>query len=265
MDEAVLLKRIDAFADENREAIVRDMKRLVDIESVEGAPEPGAPFGPGPRRALDEALAIAREMGLETGCCDGYVGWPDVPGASSEQIALITHLDVVPAGSGWTSEPFCMTVRDGFAVGRGTSDDKGPAIVTLYAAKFYRELGCPLPRTLRILLGTNEETGMRDVNYYLKHHPQPAFCFSPDSRFPVGYAEKGGCGGWLVSGPVGERIVELSGGRARNAVADEACALVKTDAAQLPSAPRVDVRTENGLARIESHGKSGHAAGRATQ
>ena len=141
-------------------------------------------------------------MGLFTRNCEGYAGYADLPGKSEKQIALITHLDVVPEGSGWTGDPFCMTLRDGFAVGRGTADDKGPAVITLYAAKFFKEQGVKLPYTLRVLFGTNEETGMQDVDYYLAHYPQPAFCFSPDARFPVGYAEKGGYSGWLVSAPL---------------------------------------------------------------
>ena len=187
-NEKRLLRQIDAFVKRSHEGILRDMKTLVDIKSVQGEPAPGAPFGTGPKRALEAALEIASGMGLSTRNCEGYVGYADLPGKSEKQIALITHLDVVPEGSGWTGDPFCMTLRDGFAVGRGTADDKGPAVITLYAAKFFKEQGVKLPYTLHVLFGTNEETGMQDVDYYLAHYPQPAFCFSPDARFPVGYA-----------------------------------------------------------------------------
>lgn len=227
-NEKRLLRQIDAFVKRSHEGILRDMKTLVDIKSVQGEPTPGAPFGTGPKRALEAALEIASGMGLFTRNCEGYAGYADLPGKSEKQIALITHLDVVPEGSGWTGDPFCMTLRDGFAVGRGTADDKGPAVITLYAAKFFKEQGVKLPYTLRVLFGTNEETGMQDVDYYLAHYPQPAFCFSPDARFPVGYAEKGGYSGWLVSAPLNGCLREFFGGEAKNVVPDRAYALVRT-------------------------------------
>ena len=158
-NEKRLLRQIDAFVKRSHEDILQDVKTLVDIKSVQGEPAPGAPFGTGPKRALEAALEIASGMGLFTRNCEGYAGYADLPGKSEKQIALITHLDVVPEGSGWTGDPFCMTLRDGFAVGRGTADDKGPAVITLYAAKFFKEQGVKLPYTLRVLFGTNEETG----------------------------------------------------------------------------------------------------------
>ena len=260
-NEKRLLRQIDAFVKRSHEGILRDMKTLVDIKSVQGEPAPGAPFGTGPKRALEAALEIASGMGLSTRNCEGYAGYADLPGKSEKQIALITHLDVVPEGSGWTGDPFCMTLRDGFAVGRGTADDKGPAVITLYAAKFFKKQGVKLPYTLRVLFGTNEETGMQDVDYYLAHYPQPAFCFSPDARFPVGYAEKGGYSGWLVSAPVNGCLREFFGGEAKNVVPDRAYALVRTEKTRLPDTENITIRAENGCVRIEARGKGGHVAG----
>ena len=233
MDEKLLLEQIDAFVAENRENVLRDLKTLVDINSVEGQPQPGAPFGPGPRKALEAALDIAAGMGLDAHNCEGYIGYADLPGASPTQIATITHLDVVPEGNGWTGSPFDMVRRDGYVVGRGVADDKGPAVLTLYAAKFFKQQGATLPYTLRILLGANEETGMKDVDYYLEHYPQPAFCFTPDAEFPVCYGEKGGYGGWLVSAPLHGSLIDFQGGVAHNVVPDRAYALVRADASAL--------------------------------
>ena len=101
-NEKRLLRQIDAFVKRSHEGILRDMKTLVDIKSVQGEPAPGAPFGTGPKRALEAALEIASGIGLFTRNCEGYVGYADLPGKSEKQIALITHLDVVPEGSGWT-------------------------------------------------------------------------------------------------------------------------------------------------------------------
>lgn len=261
LDEKMLLDKIDAFVKNNRENFLHDMKTLVDIKSVQGEPKPGAPFGDGPRRALEKALSIAERMGLITRDCEGYIGYADLPGKCKKQIAIATHLDVVPADQGWMGDPFCMEVRDGFAVGRGTADDKGPAVVTLYVAKFFQEQGEVLPYTLRLLFGTNEETGMEDMRYYLAHYQQPEFCFSPDSRFPVGYAEKGGYSGLLVSEPIKGNLLEIYGGEAKNMMPDYAYALVKADIAGLEDTENVTVCNENDCVRIEAHGKSGHVAG----
>ena len=208
-----------------------------------------------------ELLAIARRMGLETENCAGNIGWADLPGKSKKQIATITHLDVVPAGNGWTSDPFEMIVKDGCVIGRGTLDDKGPAVLTLYIAKFFKERGEQLPYTLRLLFGTDEETGMEDVEWYLEHHDAPAFLFTPDGEFPVGYGEKGGYGGDVISAPVSGNLMEFEGGVAGNVVPDKASALVKADISVLSSTGRVTVEPAgNGLVRITGHGVGGHAS-----
>lgn len=260
MDEKLLLQKIDAFIEANRDAIVRDIKTLVDIDSVETAAEPGAPFGPGVKKALDTALAMAAGMGLATRNCEGYMGYAEVPGKSEKQIATIAHLDVVPAGNGWDSDPFCMIEKEGFLLGRGVADDKGPAVLTLYIGKFFKELGEELPYTLRLLLGCSEETGMQDVDYYLEHYPMPAFCFTPDGSFPVGHGEKGGFGGEFVSPKLAGALLDLQGGVAANVVPDRAFALVKT-AAPLADTDAVKVTAEReGVVRVTAYGKGGHAS-----
>lgn len=261
-DDTLQMQEIEAFVQENTENIIRDIKSLVDIKSVKEEPKPGAPFGDGPAKALAKALDMAAGMGLSVRNCEGYAGYADLPGKSREHIAMVTHLDVVPEGSGWKTNPYCMEVRDGFLIGRGTADDKAPAVLTMYAAKFFQEKGEELPLTLRLIFGTSEETGMEDMKYYAAHYPQPKFCFSPDSRFPVGYAEKGGYNGWLISGFLEEgNLVEFAGGEAQNMVPDKAYALVRADGTQLTDSENVTVRSEGAYVRIEGHGKSGHVAG----
>ena len=111
MTEQELLTRIDRFIAENEAQLFTDLKTLIDINSVRGEAAPGAPFGEGVRRAMDAALEMARRFGLVTKDCEGYLAYADVPGKSEKQIATITHLDVVPAGNGWNTDPFCMTER----------------------------------------------------------------------------------------------------------------------------------------------------------
>ena len=192
---------IDAFVEENRDNILRDITRLVAVPSVEGTPEPGAPFGPGPKAALDKALEIAAELGLDTFNADSYIGWAETSKIADGQkfLATITHTDVVPEGNGWDADPYTVRVRDGWLLGRGVADDKGPSILCLYALKYLKDSGIALKYPVRALLGANEETNMHDVDYYAEHYPMPAFCFTPDAEFPVCNGEKGGFNGEFVS------------------------------------------------------------------
>lgn len=260
MNEEQLKQKIEGFIEENRSRLVADIGRLVAVRSVEEAPLPGAPFGEGPKKALETALQIGEEMGFEPHNCDNYVGWVELPGQQEGHIATITHVDVVPEGDGWSGSPYQMREREGWIIGRGVADDKGPSVLCLYLAKFFKELGVPLRYGLRILLGANEETGMEDIPYYLERNPQPLFCFSPDSEFPVCHGEKGLFGGSFVSGPLAGNLVAFSGGVANNVVPDRATCLVKTDPAALPPAERISIAAENGMARLEAQGVGGHAA-----
>lgn len=257
---------IDAFAENNRENILRDITRLVAVPSVEGTPEPGAPFGAGPRAALTKALEIAGELGLATFDADGYIGWAETAPVAEGQkfLATITHTDVVPEGNGWDADPYTVRVRDGWLLGRGVADDKGPSILCLYALKYLKESGAALRYPVRALLGTNEETGMLDVAYYEKHFPMPAFCFTPDAEFPVCNGEKGGFNGEIVSPAFeGGVILDFQGGVAHNAVPDRALCRVRVPVSALKPIEGVTVEADPedvGVTLIRGWGKSGHAA-----
>ena len=134
MDDS-LQQAIDAYIDEHWNDVVADIDSLVRIESTEdlGAAAENAPYGPGPRAALDRALGMATRMGLTAHDCEGRIGYADLPGESDTQLGIIGHVDVVPAGPGWTVEPFTVTRKDGYLLGRGVIDDKGPIVVALHA------------------------------------------------------------------------------------------------------------------------------------
>ena len=225
MDKGIL-DEIDAYRDAHWDQMLNDIEALVRIESVEDLAQArsGAPYGPGPRAALSEALAIAQRMGFEVHDCEGHIGYADYPGASDFQIGIIGHVDVVPAGPSWTVEPYAVTKRDGYLLGRGVIDDKGPLMVALHAVKFWKdrmqERGEKLPFTIRVIFGANEETNMKDVSYYRTHHDDPGFLFTPDNQFPVGYGESGICSGVIESGVLADGdIVEIAGGQAMVGVA----------------------------------------------
>ena len=256
--EPICRESIDRFVDENIENILRDIARLVAINSVEGEALPGAPFGKGPALALDEALKISKELGLSAVNADGYIGWAELSGTEEKYLATITHLDVVPVGEGWSSDPFTMREREGYILGRGVMDDKGPSVLCLYALKYLKDSGIPLRYPIRALLGVNEETGMGDVEYYLSNYPAPAFCFSPDANFPLCNGEKGISHGKLFSDIKLDRIVDIHGGFAPNAIPDKAQATVR--AIGLPSAEGIELCEDGELTTITAYGIGGHAS-----
>lgn len=180
------LKMIDGYRDE----IIETTQELVKIKSVEEKPLPGMPFGEGPYRALEKTLDIAENMGFETKNFDGYAGHIDL-GEGEEIVGVLAHLDVVPEGEGWTYGPYNGEIHDGKIYGRGTVDDKGPAIAALYAMKLLKESGVELKRKIRLILGTNEETGWGCMKYYFEHEKAPNMAFTPDAEFPAIHGEKG--------------------------------------------------------------------------
>ncbi len=258
-----LMNAADKYIEENWGTVVDDIASLVEIESVEDldAAEPGKPFGPGPAAALDQALKIAANMGFETTNVDGYMGFADLKGESDTQIGIIGHMDVVPAGPGWNFQPFDVTLKDGFLIGRGVLDDKGPSVVTLHAMKLLKDLGVKLPYTIRFLFGTNEETGMNDVPYYRERYADPAFLFTPDAEFPVCYGEKGGFDATVVSAPIEDGwFAEFEGGSATNAVAGQAFCIANRIVDDLPEAAGITITYEHDKTRIDAVGKSAHAS-----
>ena len=254
------LSDISRFAESHERDIVRDIARLVSIPSVEGPAAPDAPFGIESKRALDCALQIAKELGLDTVNCENKIGYASV-GEDRGQgyLATITHVDVVPAGDGWTEDPFTVRERDGFLLGRGVMDDKGPSILCLYALKYLRDSGLPLRYPVRALLGSNEETGMGDLEHYNANYPAPLFCFSPDADFPLIHGEKGIYHGRLISRHTPVNVLEMTGGVAPNAVPAKASALVRAEALQSTDAVSVE-ELEPGLWKLSSVGVSGHAS-----
>lgn len=270
MDER-LLKNIDAFIEKEAANIRRDIARLVAVNSVEdkAAATEEAPFGPGPKKALDEGLAAARELGLETRNCENRMGYAYIGGEGDRYLATITHLDIVGAGDGWLADPFVMREKEGYLIGRGVMDDKGPSVICLYALKYLKEQGIPLRYPVRALLGANEETGMGDLTYYLEHYPAPLFCFSPDADFPLINGEKGIYHARMSSLPIENgNIRSIKGGFAPNAIPEKAEADVFVPAEKealmspTPAVEAVKTAEEEGgsVWHLRAFGKGGHAA-----
>ena len=267
-------ERIDAYFADKEQLLIDAVCRLVQIDSVEGAPAPGAPFGPGPAAALEEALKLAGEWGLTTANHEGYVGTADL-NDKEDALHILDHLDVVAPGEGWTiTEPYAPKLVDGMIYGRGTDDDKGPVVASLLAMKAVKDLGIPLSKNCRCIMGTNEESGSGDIAWYFARHPFAPATFSPDSGFPVVNTEKGGFKPvFSKSWPVQEQLPRLRwlhGGFRINVLPGDASAAIEgIPAADMVSAARdITARTgikfsyalEDGLTVIRAKGEGSHAA-----
>lgn len=169
--------------------IIESVLESVKINSVESAPEEGMPFGKGVSDALEHTLALADKMGFRTKNVDGYFGYAEY-GEGEEMVAVLGHLDIVPVGDDWTFDPWGEIVDDRI-YGRGTLDDKGCIIGALYALDAVRELAGTLKRRIRIIFGTNEETGSKDMVKYNETEETPVMGFTPDADYPVIFSEKG--------------------------------------------------------------------------
>ena len=224
--------KINAYFDDpaRRQQLVEAISRLVRIRSVREEAQPGMPFGPGPAAALAEGLHLAQELGFSTKNYDNYVGAVDFNDQET-QLHILCHLDVVGEGTGWTvTQPYEPIEVDGMLYGRGTDDDKGPVAAVLLAMQAVKDLGVPLKKNVRLLLGTDEESGSEDIAYYYSKEPYAPCTFSPDGEFPVINLEKGSYKPVFTKTWAAERatprVKELHGGFRINVLPPEAQCVV---------------------------------------
>lgn len=174
----------------NKDEVLGSMKEILSIPSVVADPLPEMPFGNECARALKYALDLAEGMGFKTVNLDNKVGYAEF-GTGEEMIAVLGHLDVVPAGENWNYEPFGLTISEDKIYGRGIADDKGPIIGALYALYAVAKSGEPLNRRVRIIFGCDEEVDCTDMARYLETEEVPTVAFTPDAEYPAIYSEKG--------------------------------------------------------------------------
>ena len=118
-------QRIEEYFASRQAEMLEDISRLVRIRSDRQPARPGKPYGPGAAKVLAESLAMARAMGFGVKNYDNRVGTVDLNDLPPA-LDILAHLDVVPAGDGWTvTEPFEPRITAGRIYGRGTADDKG--------------------------------------------------------------------------------------------------------------------------------------------
>ena len=175
----------------HKEDLLKDLFELLSVRSILGTDiTEETPFGSGPREALDLILSFGERDGYKTKLVENKAGHIEV-GQGEELFGILGHVDVVPVvEADWTSHPFKPEIRDGKIFARGSLDDKGPTMAAYYAVKLLDKLGVKWNKRVRVIIGSDEETGFRCVEAYFKHEEQPASGFTPDAMFPLVYAEK---------------------------------------------------------------------------
>ena len=213
------MSKIRDYLEAHKQEMTDLLSELVAIPSVQGTAEEGFPFGKEPARALETMLKKCKEYGFHVENVENYAGSADVNDMPA-QLAVLTHLDVVPVGSGWTTDPFVLRYEPETdkLVGRGAIDDKGPAVAALFAARAVKELGIPLKKGIRLIFGTNEENGSADLEYYRKKRELPPMVFTPDGDYPIINAEKGMLRVYFSSDFDDDEIADIQAGTVINAV-----------------------------------------------
>lgn len=208
-----------------RNELLEKLGQLVAINSEEGESSADAPFGTGPRDALIAALKMMEEDGFRTVNLDNYIGYAEM-GEGSQLIGITGHLDIVPAHmeDGWKTDPFVMTEKDGVVYGRGVADDKGAVAASMIAMKVLRDMNVPLTKRIRLIMGTNEESGSKGLAYYVEKEGSCDYGFTPDGDFPGVHGEKGSIGALYHSKKTSIR--DIKGGTAGNVVCRNCYAVV---------------------------------------
>ncbi|MEI4832313.1 dipeptidase PepV [Bacillus sp. FJAT-53711] len=248
--------------EKRKDALIHDVQQFLQIKSVweEDTAKEGAPFGEGVAKALSFMLDKGEADGFLSKNLEGYAGHLEM-GQGEELLGILCHVDVVPEGDGWTTPAYSADIRDGKIFARGAIDDKGPTMAAYYAMKIVKELGLPLSKRVRMILGTDEESNWKCVDHYFKHEEMPTMGFAPDADFPIINAEKGICDLYVVQNKkehaAGENVlVSFSSGRRLNMVPDFAEAVVTSEkAAELASQYEqyVEEAKKNGKAIVEGN------------
>lgn len=269
-----LKERIHDYMAGREDEFVAALAPLIAVNSITGEAAPGMPFGPGPAEALDKTLALAESWGFRTWNDEGYVGLVEL-NEKEDLLHVLAHLDIVGAGDHWDTDPFTL-VRDGDLIyGRGTDDDKGPAVAALLAMRCVRDLGLELKGNVKLVLGTDEESGSKDLRHFYGHYPFAPYSITPDTCFPVTNIEKATYAPffgqtWEIQPKAENRLLSLNGGIRVNVapgnctakIAGMAKASVEAELATIAAETGVafEAAEENGVLTIEATGVQAHAS-----
>lgn len=253
MDYTELYKKIDSYQEE----MLHTLDTLISVPSVKGDTIENMPYGEDCAKVLSKMLDIANDMGFITKNFENYVGTIKF-NDKSENLGILCHLDVVPVTEkNWSYPPFRATLDNGKIFGRGAIDDKGPAVAVLYAMKSIKDMGIKLRDNVRFVVGTDEENGSSDLEYYSTCEKMPPNVFTPDGSYPCINIEKGMIRIFFSSEYQGDFIKELHGGTVINGVPAESYAIVSKE---VPQSENIEVeKVENGY-KVKYIGLSAHAS-----
>ena len=261
-----MYQKIKEYFEVHKQEMLDDIMAAIRIPSVNGPEKPGMPFGEENAKVLAFAASLAKELGLKAEVLENKVAVIDLNEQPAE-LDILAHLDVVPAGDGWTeTEPFSGEIKNGRIYGRGTMDDKGPMVAAIYALAALKDAGFAPSKRIRLLFGTNEETGCGDMSWYVSHGGElPVYGFTPDGEYPIINGEKG-----ILNGTYSRklhqtgdyRLTKFEGGAASNISPAYAAAELQcpADAASKISADKVTVTPIEGGIRVEAEGIAVHGS-----
>lgn len=240
------------------------LTKLINIRSVGGDAADGAPYGEGPREALDYFLGEADKLGFKTGNVGNRAGYVEF-GSGDKLFGIICHLDVVPEGDGWNTDPFTLTFKESdkqgtLMYGRGIVDDKGPAAASFFAMKALLDEGkIPSDYRVRLIVGTDEERTASCIEHYVENDEVPAFSITPDAEFPVIFSEKSIFHVKIVD-KNGENLTAC-GGSAVNMVPAKASCVIEGQEFKANGKPAHAARTDLGINAIEVLARTLHDSG----
>ena len=212
----------------HEQELLDDTIKMLQIPSLESDPAENAPYGKENREALDLALSLSESFGMKTTDLEGHLGYADF-GHGDRLVVSLGHLDVVPVGPGWKHAPFGAELDGGYIYARGTTDDKGPTMASLYAMRAIKECFPDVPARMRQAFGCNEESGFGCVARYVETEEPPTYGIAPDSGWPLYHCEKG-IANLEVTVPLckGEmELLSIEGGQRPNIVIDSCSAKVR--------------------------------------
>ena len=267
MVDQKILNELYTWIEGKKDEIIAELSDIASIRSVSDAHAEVKPYGQGCLDVLNKMLEKGKAAGFATEDFDHYVGGIryEVNDEKENTIGVFAHLDVVPEGEGWTvCAPYQPTLKDGLLFGRGVGDNKSAAIGTFYIQQAIRDLKIPLKHNLELYLGTSEETGMSDVEYFVSHYPAPKFSLVPDAGFPGACGEFGRVQYDLVSDQcLSDDVIALESGSVFNIIPNKATILLK-DRGQLDLSvvPQegYTITKQEGTVQIVAEGLSRHAA-----
>ncbi|WP_368486403.1 dipeptidase PepV [Spiroplasma sp. DGKH1] len=258
----------------NHDQFLKDLITFLKINTVKDVALDNMPFGKGVAQGLAFLLNWSKQQGFKVVNLNEMIGYLEY-GESEEYIAVLGHLDVVPAGNNWVTNPFEPVMIENKIYARGALDDKGPLFANLYAIKILKDLGYYPKTKIRIIFGTDEESRGLGINYYNSKEKPPIMGYTPDSVFPVVFAEKGIFTYWLNKkiNNFANQIFNLKGGERSNVVPDYCEVTLKNLNFNLPDylndflkqyntnkQYQFKIKNNNDSWIITSHGVTAHAS-----